>query len=119
MAARIDTVLIVGNYTLCTWFSCSAGGFVVTLDGVLVTGVAGLEVGPGGRLRAEEIGMDVTFDKIAMDFKNLGFMMSVFQVRSEEESLQRRGAVEDGTRGRTCPRLAVYWRPGERLQPRG
>ncbi|XP_034244888.1 uncharacterized protein LOC117647292 [Thrips palmi] len=79
VAARIDAVLILGNYTLCTWFSCSAGGFTVTLDGVLVSGVAGLEVGPGGRLRAEEIGMDVTFDGIAMDFKNLGLMMSMFQ----------------------------------------
>lgn len=79
VAARIDAVNILGNYTLCTWFSCSAGGFTVTLDGVLITGVAGLEVGPGGRLRAEEIGMDVTFDDIAMDFKNLGLMMSMFQ----------------------------------------
>ena len=81
VTARIDQVLILGNYTLCTWFSCSAGGFTVILDSVLVTGLAGLEVGPGGRLRAEEIGMDVTFSSIAMDFKNLGLMMSMFQVR--------------------------------------
>ncbi|KAK3922653.1 putative polygalacturonase [Frankliniella fusca] len=79
LTARIESVLIVGNYTLCTWLSCSSGGFTVTLDGVLVSGVAGLEVGPRGRLRAEEIGMDVTFQSIAMDFKNLGFMMSMFQ----------------------------------------
>lgn len=77
--ARIESALILGNYTMCTWFSCSSGGFTVTLGGVLVTAVAGLEVGPRGRLRAEEFGMDVTFDHIAMDFKNLGFMMSLFQ----------------------------------------
>lgn len=79
VTARIAVANITGNYTLCPWWSCSNGGFTVSLEGVLVSGVAGLEVGPGGRLRAEEIGMDVVFDKIEMDFQNLGLMMSLFQ----------------------------------------
>jgi len=44
-----------------------------------VEGLARLEVGTDGKLKAENIDMDLTFDKIDLDFKNLGFFGSVFQ----------------------------------------
>lgn len=62
-----------------SWLSRSNGDFTVALTGVNVQGVARLEVGNDGKLQAQNIDMDLTFDQIDMDFKNLGFLGSVFQ----------------------------------------
>ena len=75
----IETLDIRGLYTLSSWLSRSAGNFTVKLTGVNVQGIARLEVGDDGKLQASDIDMDLTFDKIDMDFKNLGFLGSVFQ----------------------------------------
>lgn len=74
--ARLD---IRGLYTLSSWISSSAGDFTVVLTGVNVEGIARLEVGTDGKLQAQNIDMDLTFENIDMDFKNLGFLGSVFQ----------------------------------------
>ncbi|XP_071561700.1 uncharacterized protein [Temnothorax nylanderi] len=79
VAVRIDSLDIRGLYTLASWLSRSAGDFIVKLTGVNVEGIARLEVGTDGKLQAQDIDMDLTFDKIDMDFKNLGFLGSVFQ----------------------------------------
>jgi len=79
VAVRIDILNIRGLYTLASWLSRSAGDFMVKLTGVKVEGVARLEVGTDGKLQAQDIDMDLTFDKIDLDFKNLGFLGSVFQ----------------------------------------
>ncbi|TGZ37904.1 uncharacterized protein [Temnothorax longispinosus] len=79
VAVRIDSLDIRGLYTLASWLSRSAGDFIVKLTGVMVEGIARLEVGTDGKLQAQDIDMDLTFDKIDMDFKNLGFLGSVFQ----------------------------------------
>lgn len=79
VAVRIDSLDIRGLYTLASWLSRSAGDFTVKLTGVNVEGVARLEVGTDGKLQAQDIDMDLTFDKIDLDFKNLGFLGSVFQ----------------------------------------
>lgn len=76
---RIETLDIRGWYTLSTWLSRSAGNFTVKLSGVTVEGIAKLQVGTDGKLHAQDIDMDLTFDNIDMDFKNLGFLGSVFQ----------------------------------------
>lgn len=76
---RIDSLDIRGLYTLASWLSRSAGDFIVKLTGVNVEGIARLEVGTDGKLQAQDIDMDLTFDKIDLDFKNLGFLGSVFQ----------------------------------------
>ncbi|XP_019700204.2 uncharacterized protein LOC109503583 isoform X2 [Harpegnathos saltator] len=79
VAVKIDILDIRGLYTLASWLSKSAGDFSVKLTGVNVQGIARLEVGTDGKLQAQDIDMDLTFDKIDLDFKNLGFLGSVFQ----------------------------------------
>lgn len=79
VAVRINGLDIRGLYTLSSWLSKSAGNFTVKLSGVNVEGIARLEVANDGKLQAQNIDMDLTFDKIDLDFKNLGFFGSVFQ----------------------------------------
>ncbi|CAB0038233.1 unnamed protein product [Trichogramma brassicae] len=79
VALDIQTLDIKGLYTLSSWISSSAGDFIVKLKGVNVKGLARLEVGNDGKLHAQDIDMDLTFDNIDMDFQNLGFFASVFQ----------------------------------------
>lgn len=79
MALSIETLDIRGLYTLASWISRSAGDFTVKLSDVIVQGVARLEVGADGKLHAQDIDMDLTFENIDLDFKNLGFLGSVFQ----------------------------------------
>jgi hypothetical protein len=79
VALHIETLDIRGLYTLASWLSSSAGDFTVKLTGVNVQGLARLEVGNDGKLHAQDIDMDLTFDNIDMDFQNLGFLASVFQ----------------------------------------
>lgn len=76
---RIDTLDIRGLYTLASWLYKAAGDFVVKLSGVSVQAVARLEVGTDGKLQAQNIDMDLIFDKIDLDFKNAGFLVSVLQ----------------------------------------
>jgi len=83
---RIRQLVMTGNYTICGMFSCSEGPYTVTMDGVLMTGLAQLEVGPGGRLRAEDISLDVSFDDIHLDFRNLGYTMSMFQASAHKQN---------------------------------
>lgn len=68
-----------GTYTLSSWFSRSQGPFTVKLSNVYVEGIAKLEVERDGRLQAQEMKMDITFQNIAMNFENLGFAGSLFQ----------------------------------------
>ncbi|KAG7199805.1 hypothetical protein KM043_000467 [Ampulex compressa] len=79
VALNISTLDIRGWYTLSSWLSRSAGNFTVKLRGVEVQGVARLQVGTDGKLQAQDIDMDLTFLNIDLDFKNLGFLGSVFQ----------------------------------------
>ncbi|KZC12884.1 hypothetical protein WN55_04401, partial [Dufourea novaeangliae] len=79
VSLSIRALDIRGLYTLSSWLSRSAGDFTVKLTEVRVQGVARLEVGADGKLQAQDIDMDLTFEKIDMDFKNLGFLGSVFQ----------------------------------------
>lgn len=75
----IETLNVRGWYTLSSWLSRTAGNFTVKLSGVIVEGVAKLSVASDGKLEAEDIDLDLTFDNIDMDFKNLGFLGSMFQ----------------------------------------
>lgn len=75
----IEQLLIKGQYTMSTWFSRQQGDFNVTLSGVLIKGLASMEVNQNGQLEAQNINMDITFQNIAMNFQNLGFMGSIFQ----------------------------------------
>ncbi|XP_066593751.1 uncharacterized protein [Prorops nasuta] len=79
VALKIETLDIRGLYTLMSWLSKTAGNFTVKLSGVNVEGIARLEVAADGKLQAQDIDMDLTFETIDLDFKNLGFLGSVFQ----------------------------------------
>lgn len=78
-ALTIEKLDVDGNYTMSTWISSSKGPFTVVLKNVFVEAQAGLAVEVDGKLRAQDINMDITFSDISMDFKNLGFMGSLFQ----------------------------------------
>lgn len=75
----IEELNIRGLYTATSWLSRYAGNFTVKLTGVIVQGVARLEVGQDGKLHAQDIDMDLKFRTIDMDFENLGFLGTVFQ----------------------------------------
>lgn len=79
VAVRLDSLNIHGLYRLKTWLSESTGNFTSKLTGVNVEGLARLEVATDGKLQAANIDMDLTFDKIDLDFKNLGFFANFFQ----------------------------------------
>jgi hypothetical protein len=77
---RIEKLEVLGNYTMSSWFSRSSGPFNVTLSNVYIEGLAKLEVERGGQLQAQNIDMDIIFEDIALNFQNLGFLGSLFQV---------------------------------------
>lgn len=63
---------IIGNYTLSTLFSATNGPFNVTLTNVVAKGNASVAVERDGKLRTQDIAMDMTFSSLTTDFKNLG-----------------------------------------------
>lgn len=79
VTVKINSLDIRGLYTMMSWLSKSNGNFTVKLTGVNVEGIARLEVATDGKLHAQDIDMDLTFDKIDLDFTNLGFLGSIFQ----------------------------------------
>lgn len=63
---------IIGNYTLSSLWSSTKGPFNVTLTDVVAKGNASVAVERDGKLRTQEISMDMTFQGLTTDFKNLG-----------------------------------------------
>lgn len=76
---QLDLMLIKGNYTLSSLFSSANGPFTVTIKNVIAKGNASVSVERDGKIRTQDISMDLTFSKLESDFKNLGFMGSIFQ----------------------------------------
>ncbi|KAF7993342.1 hypothetical protein HCN44_006402 [Aphidius gifuensis] len=75
----IDKLDIKGTYNYQYWFTTSKGDFTVKLTEVNVQGLARLQVGNDGKLHAENIDMDLTFDTISIDFQNVDVLFSVIQ----------------------------------------
>lgn len=63
---------IIGNYTLSSLWSSTKGPFNVTLTDVVAKGNASVAVERDGKIRTQEISMDMTFQGLTTDFKNLG-----------------------------------------------
>lgn len=63
---------IIGNYTLSSLFSSAKGPFNVTLTDVVAKGNASVAVERDGKIRTQEISMDMSFSGLTTDFKNLG-----------------------------------------------
>lgn len=70
---------VKGNYTLSTFFSKTEGPFTVILKNVFVKGNGSLAVERDGKIRTQQVAIDITFADMSTDFQNLGFMGSVFQ----------------------------------------
>ncbi|XP_063695478.1 uncharacterized protein LOC134826900 [Culicoides brevitarsis] len=76
---QIDELVLRGNYTMSTLFSRSSGPFKILITDVYVQGNATLAVEMDGKIRTQDIKMDVKFADMNMNFENLGLMGSVFQ----------------------------------------
>lgn len=63
---------LLGNYTLSSLWSSTKGPFNVTLTDVVAKGNASVAVERDGKIRTQEISMDMTFQGLTTDFKNLG-----------------------------------------------
>jgi len=71
-ALTFDQLIVKGNYTLSGWLGGSSGPFTVTLTKVFVQANATMEVQLDGKLRAQNMNMDIKLQKINMDFQRLG-----------------------------------------------
>lgn len=63
---------IMGNYKLASFFSSTHGPFNVTLTNIVVKGNASVAVERDGKVRTQDISMDMRFSDLTTDFKNLG-----------------------------------------------
>lgn len=76
---QIDELILLGNYTMSSLFSRSVGPFKISIKDVYVQGNATLAVEVDGKIRTQDIKMDVKFADMNMDFQNLGLFGSIFQ----------------------------------------
>ncbi|CAK1548666.1 unnamed protein product [Leptosia nina] len=78
-ALAIDTLQARGNYTMTTWLSKVQGPFTVDVTGIKVTAKATLGVERDGKIRTQDIIIDIGFSNIAMNFENAGFLGGMIQ----------------------------------------
>lgn len=69
---ELDMLYLLGNYTLSSLFSSANGPFNVTLTNVVAKGNASVAVERDGKIRTQDISMDMNFSGLTTDFKNLG-----------------------------------------------
>jgi len=65
------------------WFTRSKGNFSVAIFNLTVEAEVGFQVDDDGKLQVKDVFMDVKFGDIKMNFENLGFLGSIFQVTHE------------------------------------
>jgi hypothetical protein len=85
---QIDVLVMTGNYTLSAFFSRSSGPYTIQLKGVYVNGNATVGVEKDGKLKSQDIQIDVFFSDMQMSFQNLGMMGSIFQSIANSASNQ-------------------------------
>ncbi|XP_022118032.2 uncharacterized protein LOC110995264 [Pieris rapae] len=78
-ALAIDTLQARGNYTMTTWLSKVQGPFTVDVTGIKITAKANIGVERDGKLRTQDINIDIEFSTIAMNFQNAGFFGGMLQ----------------------------------------
>lgn len=76
---KIDKLQARGDYSMSTWLNRASGPFTVDVVGLVINAKAGLGVERDGKVRAQDITIDLSFSTIAVDFQNLGFFGSMFQ----------------------------------------
>uniref|UniRef100_A0A2M4AV12 Putative hemolymph juvenile hormone binding protein n=2 Tax=Anopheles triannulatus TaxID=58253 RepID=A0A2M4AV12_9DIPT len=75
----IAKIEVKGNYTMNALFNRADGPFTVIMKNVLTKANVTLAVDREGQLHTDNIELDISFEDMAMDFQNLGFMGSIFQ----------------------------------------
>lgn len=72
---QLDIMTVKGNYTLSSFFSKTEGPFTVILKDVFVKGNASLAVERDGKIRTQQVHIDMTFADMSMNFQNLGLFL--------------------------------------------
>ncbi|XP_032517055.2 uncharacterized protein LOC116769936 [Danaus plexippus] len=78
-ALAIDKLQAKGNYTMSTWLNRVQGPYTVDITGIKVMAKANLGVERDGKLRAQDIKIDISFSTISMNFENAGFFGGMLQ----------------------------------------
>ncbi|CAH0600258.1 unnamed protein product [Chrysodeixis includens] len=78
-ALTIDVLQTRGNYTMSTWLNKAQGPFTVDVTGLKIVARGTLGVERDGKLRAQDINIDLGFSTINVNFENLGFFGGMFQ----------------------------------------
>lgn len=76
---HMKRLVILGNYTMKTFWNRAAGPFNVTLLDVDSEGVAEVATAPEGHLEATDSQMDMEAKEMKVDFRNMGWTGSVIQ----------------------------------------
>ncbi|XP_039276257.1 uncharacterized protein LOC111054250 [Nilaparvata lugens] len=76
---KIESLKVIGNYSLTSLFSRSVYSCMVTMYNVSVLSLTELSSSLQGTLEASNMDMDISADKIHIDFQNIGYLASLFQ----------------------------------------
>ncbi|RZF45757.1 hypothetical protein LSTR_LSTR016927, partial [Laodelphax striatellus] len=76
---KLESLEVRGNYSLSSLLSRSVHGCTVKMNNVEVVSFIEMSTSNQGNLVASDIEMDITVDKIKIDFQNIGFLALLFQ----------------------------------------
>ncbi|XP_038209580.1 uncharacterized protein LOC119830583 [Zerene cesonia] len=75
----IDKLHAHGNYSLHTWLKTYSGNYTADVEGIKATGLATLGVETDGRVRVQNVSIDIAVKKIDVQFENSGILAFVMQ----------------------------------------
>ncbi|XP_041974216.1 uncharacterized protein LOC121729684 [Aricia agestis] len=75
----IDHLEAVGNCTISTWISRVNSPYTVNIKGIKVTATANLGVERDGKIRAQDMNIDIAFSNIDMNIANPGMLGGLIQ----------------------------------------
>nr|XP_026485028.1 uncharacterized protein LOC113392701 [Vanessa tameamea] len=78
-AFEIDKLQVRGKYSLNVWLNSYPGDFTADIIGIKNKVLATLGVEQDGKLRAQNISVDITFKNITVKFENAGFLATMLQ----------------------------------------
>ncbi|XP_045761150.1 uncharacterized protein LOC123864614 [Maniola jurtina] len=76
-ALVMDKLHIRGKYIHRTWFTSTIGSLTSNITDIKATAIATLGVERNGKLRAQDILLDITFQNIAMNIENAGILATL------------------------------------------
>ncbi|XP_041974278.1 uncharacterized protein LOC121729737 [Aricia agestis] len=75
----MDKLQARGDYTMSTWLNKVQGPYTVDITGLKLSALATLGVERDGKIRAQNMIIDIGFNSIVMDFQNAGFLGGMLQ----------------------------------------